>query len=641
MNNSIRDYLINIYDKLSHKSTLLNGIALFKYLIKKEFYVNDKCSYIIKLLAEQIHKLSGEDKKECLVLLPYFFINQTSLKYLTKILNILFSQINHTTEPIFFAMAKIYADIVINIQALNNPDDYINVIKKNNSNMNYNINNNNHDLEDISKYINILLRLCLDLINNNNIDCLFKSRYHDFSLENYQQKCGFLFLGQFIERYNNLINDNKTLNIIINILKNTFFNLKNKNFVAKKEFLICYNILINTLKQDFSIYAKDVINNIYTFDKILSSSSPSSNKSKSNDFIELKKYFLDIIYSLLLYNKQELINDFQKIINYAKINKSSPVKEIRSTSIKIIDLIIKDNYGSTLNQKVNLNNYQSNDVKRNYLSKTMSKERALSFKNRESQIKKMINEDKKRYGDKKLNKNFIFVSQKSLYNSQERKNNDNFFSAKKSTNYEISKNPEKIEKNNNNLNVVNSKINEIKNMNENMIQAVNNIENYLTNNFNTMEVKLNRIDNYEENYRNKNKNNKNKYMNMKRNYYSIDKRNIFDEKIKNIILNDDKLVDFIEEISQKDINNISSQYYEQILNRLMILNLINKKIPSQVKKYTDLIKKLLESKKIYTNTIEYDDLRKSNNHRNNNYQKYKISYNLENNLEHLFNSLNN
>lgn len=63
MNNTIRDYLINIYDKLSHKSTLLNGIALFKYLIKKEFYVNDKCNYIIKELTEQTNKLNGEDKK--------------------------------------------------------------------------------------------------------------------------------------------------------------------------------------------------------------------------------------------------------------------------------------------------------------------------------------------------------------------------------------------------------------------------------------------------------------------------------------------------------------------------------------------------------------------------------------------------
>ena len=66
MNNTIRDYLINIYDKLSHKATLLNGIQLFKYLIKKEFYVNDKCNYIIKELTEQTNKLIGEDKKECL-----------------------------------------------------------------------------------------------------------------------------------------------------------------------------------------------------------------------------------------------------------------------------------------------------------------------------------------------------------------------------------------------------------------------------------------------------------------------------------------------------------------------------------------------------------------------------------------------
>ena len=165
MNNSIRDYLINIYDKLSHKSTLLNGIALFKYLIKKEFYGNDKCNYIIKQLTEQTNKLSGEDKKECLILLPYFFINHTSLNYLTKILYILFSQINHTTEPIFNSMAKIYADILINIQALNNPNDYINIIKQTNSNINYN------NIEDQSKYINILLRLCLDLMDNNDINC--------------------------------------------------------------------------------------------------------------------------------------------------------------------------------------------------------------------------------------------------------------------------------------------------------------------------------------------------------------------------------------------------------------------------------------------------------------------------------------
>ena len=47
MNGSIRDYLINIYDKLSHKSTLLNGIALFRYLIKKEFNTSEKCNFII------------------------------------------------------------------------------------------------------------------------------------------------------------------------------------------------------------------------------------------------------------------------------------------------------------------------------------------------------------------------------------------------------------------------------------------------------------------------------------------------------------------------------------------------------------------------------------------------------------------
>ena len=234
MNNSIRDYLINIYDKLSRKATLLNGIALFKYLIKKEFYVNEKCNYIIKELTEQTHKLNGEDKKECLILLPYFFIHQTSLKYLTKILHILFSQINHTTEQIFVPMSKIFADILINVQSIEN--------QKQNPYTNIDINNK---IEDNNKYVNILLRLCLDLINNNNLECIFKSKNRDFNLENYQQKCGFLFLGQFIEHYNDIINDNEILSIIINLLRNHFHLLKNKNYAAKKEYLLCINILIN------------------------------------------------------------------------------------------------------------------------------------------------------------------------------------------------------------------------------------------------------------------------------------------------------------------------------------------------------------------------------------------------------------
>ena len=133
------------------------------------------------------------------------------------------------------------------------------------------------------------MKVIIDLIDNNNIGCIFKSKYHDFSLENYQQQCGFLFLGQFIEHYNDISNDKETLNIIINILRNHFIFLKNKNFAAKKEYLLCINILINKLKKGFSIYAKELLNNIYIFDKILLNSS-SSLKTKNNDYIDIKIY---------------------------------------------------------------------------------------------------------------------------------------------------------------------------------------------------------------------------------------------------------------------------------------------------------------------------------------------------------------
>lgn len=80
--------------------------------------------------------------------------------------------------------------------------------------------------------------------------------------------------------------------------------------------------------------------------------------------------------------------------------------------------------------------------------------------------------------------------------------------------------------------------------------------------------KLNRINKYHEENRKRYK------YNQKDNFNNNNL--IYDNKVKNIILDDDKLINFVEDISEKDINYISSQNYEQILNRLMILNLINK-----------------------------------------------------------------
>jgi len=588
MNNSIREYLINIYDKLSHKSTLLNGLALFRYLIKKEFYSLDKCNYIIKEVLEQTNKLNGESKKECLLLLPYFFINQTSLKYIKKILYILFAQINHTTENIFPSMAKIYGDIIVNVQNLDAP--------RKNANLMGNKNN---------EYEIILLKFCLDLIDNgkNGNELMFKTKYHDFSLNIYQQKCGFIFLEQFIINYKNLNNDNEILNIILNILNTHFDLLRNKNFIPKIELLKCINKLINKLKENYSPYAKKLLNDIITmFDKTL-------NDVKVNRDLDIKKYLLDILYSLLLYNKEDITEYLDKILSYAKINKINMNKEIRSISLKIINIItskdiqslyntnkISSNTNYNYNTNIYINNYLSNDNNNRY------KERALSFKSfrgRESQIKRMIEEDKKKYGKKKHNKNFEFVSQspiketKNISSSTYRKDNNN-----------INKT--------NNISILNLKVKEINNMNNTMVKTVNNIENYLNNNFNSMELKLNKIENLEDKF--------------------DDKKNLLDEKISNIILKDEELINFMEEIEEKDVNNISMKNYEEIINRFMVLILVNKNNNDLFQKYLGLINKLLNCKIIKYNGEETKA--------NNDFQKYKISYNLENNLKYLFKSLN-
>ena len=597
MNSSIREYLINIYDKLSHKSTLLNGIALFRYLIKKEFYSVEKCNYIIKEILEQTNKLNGEDKKECLILLPYFFINQTSLKYIKKILNILFVQINHTTENIFPNMAKIYGDIFLNVQNLDSPRKAANLMG-----------------EKKNEYENILLKFCLDLIDNekNDNDFMFKNKHHDFSLNIYQQKCGFIFLEQFIINYKNLSNDNIILNIILNILKSHFELLKNKNFIPKIELLRCINKLINKIKHKFSSNAKILVDNIINaFDKTLSYSGMDFKINRDLDF---KKYLFDIFYSLLLYNKEDINEDLDKILSYAKINKINMNKEIRSISLKIINLITSKNIQGLYNtNKISNNtnyNYNTNIYINNYLSNdnlNRNKERALSFKSvktRESQIKRMIEEDKRKYGDKKQNKNFIFVSQSPKKDLNYSGSNPSF---RKDYKNEINKN------NKNNLKVLNKKVYEINNMNNSMINTMNNIEKYLNNNFNSMELKLNKIENLEEIFN--------------------DKKNLLDEKIENIILKDEELINFVEQIDEKDINNISMKNYEEIINRFMILLLVNKN-SNFFERYMRLLNKLLNCK-----IIKFDDDEEGIK-KNYNYQKYKISYNLENNLQYLFKSLN-
>ena len=597
MNNSIHDYLINIFDKLSHKSTLLNGIALFKYLIKKEFYSNEKCLFIIKEISEQINKLNVVEKKEILILLPYFFINRTSLNYIKKILYIIFSQINHSTENIFNIMAKIYGDIIKNVENFDFMGGYENSEQ------------------------NILLKFCIDLININNSDTddnhkfIFKNKISGNAEDIYFQKCGFLFLEQFIENSKHINNNELNINQILNILKENFVNIKNKNFWPKIELLICINKFINKLKQDFVPYISDFLNIIYTFDKSLLYTGTDVYKIKNDIFPDLKKYLLDIIYSILIYNKENINeDDLNKILSYAKINKINLNKEIRSLSLKIINLINNSNkeknsfnaYNYYTNNKSNtkknyISNYLSNDslIRKTFSNSNLKyKERPFSLRGKENSTKKMIEEDKKKYEEKKFNKKFIFVSQ-SL-NKESKSNN------KVKNNIKV-----------NNLNVVNLKVYEIKNMNDTMIKTVNNIENYLNNNFNNIESKLNKINNLEEKYTNKKK--------------------LFDEKIKNIILNDDELINFIDTINEKNLNYISIKLYEEIIERFMILILVNKNKKDICNKYKDLLYKLLNNKKIEIN----NDNNNNEDENNNIYQKYKISYNLENNLQYLFKSLNN
>ena len=624
LNNSIREHLINVYDKLSHRTTLLNGIALFKYLIRKEFTTREKCSYIIKEVSEQTNKLYGEDKKECLILLPYFFIsNSISLGYLPKILNILYNQINFSTEKIQSQMAKIYADIVINVQNLCK----ISSIPS-------------------KEFDNILLNFCFNLINDeNNNHNNYKLKNSDANAYIHQIKCGFLFLGMYIDNSINLLSQNKEqLFRIINVLKFNFTFVKSQNFPAKKELLICINKLIKKIQKNFDPYAKDLLNNIFnTFDKLLSIEKNKFNSEQN----EIKKNVLEIFYNILTYNKQEILgetfNYSRQILYYAKINKSNLNKDIRLISLKLIKQLSgtsddnvndeEDILKSTFTKKYwsrPHNKFKEYDSLNSNKLRNSSMSGGRKKRSERSAIKDLILEDKKKFKNKDPNKKFEFVQKKlqknystnndnnkiksnlNDLNSIHYNNTSNNTQANQNNNLSV-RQQENIQENSVNFDVINQKITEIKNMNNSIVSSVNNMKSYLNKNFSSMEDQINKLDNRSMNNENREE---------------FRSNNKIDNQIKNIILDDEKLIKFIEGLSEDDIKNICSEMFEQVINRLMILCLINKKNLDIKEKYHKLIQFLLNS----------NNKKNRNDGSDSGFHGYNISKNLQNNINYLFNN---
>ena len=112
-NNLIRSQLLNIFSKLSNKSTLNVGLELFKSLLFEYYPYKSSINFIIK----EIHDYSKKDynKKESLILLPLFFQTDNSINFLPKILNILNDNISFKTVKYFNFLKKFLVRLLITL----------------------------------------------------------------------------------------------------------------------------------------------------------------------------------------------------------------------------------------------------------------------------------------------------------------------------------------------------------------------------------------------------------------------------------------------------------------------------------------------------------------------------------------------
>jgi hypothetical protein len=526
--NEIRARLINIYDKISNQSTLQVGLELFRILIKDSFNTKDKCLFIIKEVGDYTKKLNGVEKKEALILIPIFFQNPHSINYLLKILSILSDNINHTTESIYEFIAKIFGEIVVHV---NNYD---------------NRNENNDSIND-----NLFIEFCFELLSYNS------TKYYnlkDLDLKRCHQICGNLMLYQYINNSINILTDQNLIEKISNVLTNHFSILNKKGYYAKNELLKCLLILLIKVKKQYSPFANETLKKILLY----------INHCKDfNIEQKMKKNLLDLIYNLIYFNKEEVQEYIDDVIFYVKLEKVDKNKDVRMIAINILNL---------LNEEVI--NYD-----RNNLPNTLSES-----KKSQNEFMNLIKNDKLKKGKKE----FILVEKKikhdNSFDEEESKNDNKNINFNNNDNYNLQK------KNlNKNLDDINEEMNNIEKKNNELFSTVDNLQNFLNQNYNLINNKLEQLKDIDlNNYQSNNLKMPNKNLNN----IEIDNNSNLNNQIKNLLLKDNDLIDYISNIPEDEIKDISAQNVEDIGRRLILFYSINKN--NQKNLYKNIIQKLLD-----------------------------------------------
>ena len=391
-NTEIKSNLFTIYDKISKPNTKEVGYELYKKLITKNIHSQANMNIIINNINDFLTALNPKEKEPHLKLLSLTFYTEDLFnkeiyyQYLSPVLSIIQVLIKDSNSSIFPQISETYANIVQNLM----PTD---------------IEATNDELEPNEKRAYELLQGF----------CIYNMKLDDKN----NKILGSLCLTKLVE--------NCPIVLKPNYLKFIWENLINfidkKNFNAKHEILNCLISLILGAEDLFNPYANVTLYKVLDF-------------LTENDWLK-RKLALNIIYTLIVYCKEEILPLKEHIINFLKALKTDKVKEVREVCLLILQIFNENDdskkkktsvQGTNLKRKKIKNS--NNDINNNSFNNN-NNNNSIDLSNRENNnnnIKKIKinNNNNNNINNKKKREN----SKPSIRNTK----NENFFNSNKQFN---------------------------------------------------------------------------------------------------------------------------------------------------------------------------------------------------------------
>ena len=393
-NTEIKSNLFTIYDKISKPNTKEVGYELYKKLITKNIHSQSNMNTIINNINDFLTALNPKEKEPHLKLLSLTFYTEDLFnkeiyyQYLSPVLSIIQVLIKDSNSSIFPQISETYANIVQNLM----PTD---------------IEATNDELEPNEKRAYELLQGF----------CIYNMKLDDKN----NKILGSLCLTKLVE--------NCPIVLKPNYLKFIWENLINfidkKNFNAKHEILNCLISLILGAEDLFNPYANVTLYKVLDF-------------LTENDWLK-RKLALNIIYTLIVYCKEEILPLKEHIINFLKALKTDKVKEVREVCLLILQIFNEND-----DSKKKKNNVQATNVKRKKIKNANNDINNNSFNNINNNSIDLSNRDNNNNNNNikkiKINNNNN-INNNNINNKKKRENskpsnirntkNENFFNNNK------------------------------------------------------------------------------------------------------------------------------------------------------------------------------------------------------------------